>query len=182
MLPYFDRDVRQRGQHDPRLRLGGQGGGRRGPGVDRRRRSGPRPRRSSSPAGPRRATTWPSAAWPSGAGPGAATSSAWRPSIRRCSTRWRSSAGAGFEVTLLPVMQAPDPTQAGRILPEQVAEAIARRHDPRLRDAGQQRDRRDPAAGRDRPHLPRARRAAAHRRHAGRGQESRSTSSSSAWT
>ena len=72
---------------------------------------------------------------------------------------------------------------AGRLARSaEVADAI--RDDTCLvsRDARQQRDRRHPAARRDRRHLPRARRAAALRRDAGRRQDSRRRAASSAST
>ena len=169
MLPYFTDDLRQRRQHDhpsagpPRKRSRRRG--HRSP-----PQSGHATRKSSSPAAPRRATTWPSAAPPKRSPPAANTSSAWSPSIPPCSIRWRGSRRQGFEVTLLPVIAAGDP-QAGRDPPRATRRGHPRRHDPRLRHAGQQRDRRHPAAGRDRPALPRRGVLAAHRRHPGGGQD-----------
>ena len=127
--------------------------------------------RSSSPAAPPRATTWRSAAWPS----------AQRRRGNHLVTRAHRAQAVldplerlgrrGFEVTLLAVEQAgSDRGRAGSIR-DSVADCAARRHAAGLGDAGQQRDRRHPAAGRDRRDLPRARRARALRRHAGRRQD-----------
>ncbi len=76
----------------------------------------------------------------------------------------------GFEVTLLPVIACARP--AGRPdSPRSTGRGHPRRHDPGLGHAGQQRDRGHPALGRDRAVVQTARRAAAHRCHAGRGQD-----------
>ena len=123
MLPYFTESLRQRGQREPCLRRGGQGGRRRRSRARSPRPSAPGRRKSSSPAAPPRATTWPSAAWPKSSPLAAGTSSAWPPSIRPCSIRWRRLARRGYEITLLPVIPSPDP-RAGLIDVEQLAAAI----------------------------------------------------------
>ena len=74
----------------------------------------------------------------------------------------------GFDVTILGVEPARSP-QAGRLDPGDVGRGAARRHVACLGDAGQQRNRRHPAAGRNRPDLPRSRGFAPLRRHASRG-------------
>ena len=76
----------------------------------------------------------------------------------------RALEAEGFRVTRLPV------DAEGLVDPDDVARALTRPHAARLGDGGEQRDRRAAAARGDRAHLPRARRAAAQRRRAGRRQ------------
>ena len=64
-------------------------------------------------------------------------------------------AGEGFEITLLPVIAAPGP-EAGPNSRRSRSPRPSATNDAGLRDAGQQRDRHDPAVGRDRPNLPRS--------------------------
>ena len=79
--------------------------------------------------------------------------------LDRASSRPRSTRaawhGAAFEVTVLDVEPAGS-ERAGVLDVERAGRRAARRHDSGVGDAGQQRDRRHPAAGGDRSHLPRA--------------------------
>ncbi len=72
----------------------------------------------------------------------------------------------GFRVTYLPVQKD------GRIDLDDLKRALDREDDPGFDHARQQRDRRLAAGARNRPDLPRARRALPHRRRAERGQGS----------
>ncbi len=139
-------------------------------------RRSPRPsargrKKSSGPAAPPRATTWRFAAWPNGSAPRGRHIISVATEHPAVLDPLAALARRGFEITLLPVIQAPDP-RAGLIRSRPPGRGDPRRHDPCLGHAGQQRDRRHPAAGRDRPAVQGPRRAAAHRRHAGRRQDS----------
>ena len=171
MLPVFHGDLRQRGQHDPRLRLRGQGRRGRGP-----RRRSPRPS-ARKPRGNRLDQRGHGEQQPGHPRRGREASRRRGRHIISVTTEHPSVldplarlARRGFEVTLLPVIAVARP--AGRPDPPRTTgRGHPRRHDPGLGHAGQQRDRGHSALGRDRPVVQAAGRAAAHRRHAGRGQD-----------
>ena len=150
MLPFFTEQYGNAGQHQPLVRLGGQGGGRRGPRARSPRPSAPASAKSSSPAAPPRATTWRSAAWPSAArGKGNHLVSVTTehkavldPLERLGAARLRSHAAR---------RSSRPAATAGRLARSAArGRRASRRHAAGLGDAGQQRDRRHSAAGRDR--------------------------------